>query len=143
MTIADSRRERKLIPLPHHPDHLHEGERRKHQALAAFERQLPDVLTAGRRALLVHLLAHGHATADDVRAAVPVPPGVNPKVFGGVPGPLAKCGIITADGFARTRRGAAHARPVSRWKLADEPAAVRWLDENPAPTADAAKEVSE
>ncbi|MCQ8205440.1 hypothetical protein NP569_24435, partial [Vibrio parahaemolyticus] len=57
------------------------------------------------------LLAAGTATADDVRDAVELPPGVDPRCLGAVPGELADAGIIRATGYVRTTRPAAHARP--------------------------------
>ena len=86
----------------------------------------------GRRALLRAMLAgNGVATADDVRAAVPLPPGVNPKLFGPVPTELVAAGVIAADGYAKSNRPEAHARPVQVWRLVDRAAAERWLRENP------------
>ena len=53
--------------------------------------------------LLKKIIAAGTATIDDVRAEIACPVGVNPKVFGAVPGPLAKKGIIKLVGFAKTK----------------------------------------
>src|SRR5262249_45353410 len=85
----------------------------------------------GRRALLARLLAAGTATADDVRAAVELPPGLNPTLFGTVPGQLAEAGIIRAAGFVPTARPQGHARPVQLWQLTDRTAAVAWLAAHP------------
>src|SRR5262249_50453441 len=85
----------------------------------------------GRRALLVQLLAVGTATADDVRAAVSLLVDLNPKLFGAVPGPLAKAGGIRAADFTRTARPQGHARPIQVWELADRDAALAWLAANP------------
>ena len=71
-----------------------EGECRKLEALALLEARRRVYVRRGRRALLARLLAMGTATADDVRTAVELPQGVNPKLFGAVPGPLAETGII-------------------------------------------------
>jgi hypothetical protein len=116
-----------------------DGEARKAAALALLEARRGRLVRRGRRALIDKLLADGAGTIDDVRAAVPVPPGVNPKAFGAVPGPLAKDKIIRPAGFARTARAAGHARPVTVWELIDPPAAVAWLAANPdLPDAEAA-----
>jgi hypothetical protein len=77
------------------------------------------------------LLDAGTATADDVRAAVELPPGLNPKLFGAVPGPLAEAGLIQAVGYVPTTRKEAHARPVMRWQLAGSAGALAWLANHP------------
>lgn len=85
----------------------------------------------GQRALLTALLATGTATADDVRDAVDLPPGIDPVCLGAVPGALARAGIIRRVGYVPTCRPDAHARPVSVWALADREAAERWLADHP------------
>jgi hypothetical protein len=85
----------------------------------------------GRRALLLRLLAAGVATADDVRAAVELPPGVNPKLFGAVPRPLAEAGIIRPAGYTTTDRPPGHGHTIRRWALADRVAALAWLAAHP------------
>lgn len=107
------------------------GERAKAEALALLEARRDLYVLRGRRALLKALLLTGRATADDVRAAVELPDGLDPKLFGAVPGALARAGIIEADGCVITGRPEAHARPVKVWRLADYPAAHRWLAEHP------------
>lgn len=108
-----------------------EGEHRKTDALDLLEAHREVHVRRGRRALLEVLLRCGRATADDVREAVKLPPRVNPKLFGSVPGLLAKLGIIRQAGFAKTNRAAGHARPVAVWELADRKAAVQWLANHP------------
>lgn len=108
-----------------------EGERRKADALALLAARRETTIRRAQRALLRALLESGTATADDVRAAVALLPGIGPKVFGAVPGALARAGIIRRVGYAETCRPAAHARPVSVWTLADRDAAVRWLADHP------------
>lgn len=112
-------------------DHRPEGERRKEAAFEHLENHRERAVLRGRRALVEAVLRHGTATADDVRRAVELPPGIDPKVFGTVPGALAKAGIIERDGFDVTSRPTAHARPISVWRLADRGAAERWLAEHP------------
>ncbi len=104
-----------------------DGKRRKADALALLEARREVYVLRGRRALLQTLLALGSATADDVRELVDLPPGIDPKCFGTVPGPLARAGIIRADGFAKTCRPEGHARPVTIWTLIDRCKAERWL----------------
>ena len=108
-----------------------EGERLKGDALALLADRRETVVRRAQRALLTVLLKTGSATADDVRELVKLPPGVNPKVFGAAPGPLARAGLIGADGFAKTARPVGHARPVTVWTLADRDGAIRWLADHP------------
>ncbi len=117
-----------------------DGQARKIDALQLLEERRELYIRRGRRALLLRLLVAGIATADDVRTVVKLPPGINPKLFGAVPGPLAEAGIIQAAGYVPTRRKEGHARPVLRWQLADRAAALAWLTCNPElpdPVADA------
>src|SRR5262245_9514763 len=108
-----------------------EGEQRKLAAHRLLEARREVFVRRGRRALLLQLLDTGSATADAVRAAVQLPPGLNPKLFGAVPGPLAVAGLIRATGFSRTARPEGHARPVTIWVLTDRLAALDWLAANP------------
>jgi hypothetical protein len=115
---------------------LLEGERQKLAAHHLLEEARESHLLRARRALLHRLLEAGSATVDAVRAAVALPLTLNPKLFGAVPGPLAEAGIIAPGGFARSCRPETHARPVTRWLLADRAAAVAWLSANPEPPAE-------
>jgi hypothetical protein len=122
-------------PTPDHPDGTLQGERLKAEAFARMENCNDTLLVRGRRALLNKALTDGVASADDVRDVVPVPDGVNPKVFGPVPSPLAKANIIRPRRPIKTRRAVGHARYITEWELIDPQAAVRWLFENPEPPA--------
>lgn len=117
-----------------------EGERRKNEALSMLAERREPLVRQAQRALLERLLVAGTATADDVRDVVELPPGVDPKAFGAVPGALARAGIIRADGFEKTARPEAHARPVTRWTLANRCKAERWLSDHPPPCVGAAQE---
>lgn len=122
-------------PPTEQPDGTVEGERLKAEAFARMENCNDTLLVRGRRALLNKALTDGVASADDVRDVVPVPDGVNPKIFGPVPSPLAKANIIRPRRPIKTRRAVGHARYITEWELIDPQAAVRWLFENPEPPA--------
>ena len=107
------------------------GETGKLAAHALLEARREVYILRGRRALLLRLLDAGEATADDVRDAVALPAGIDPKVFGVVPGLLAKARIIERAGYAESRRPDAHARPLSIWRLTDRVGALAWLDAHP------------
>jgi hypothetical protein len=87
-----------------------EGVRRRDTALALLAERRAAVVRAGQRALLRRLLEASAATADDVRAAVELPPGIGPRCYDAVPIPLVEAGIIYAAGYQRTARPTAHAR---------------------------------
>ena len=90
------------------------------------------LIRRGRRALLGAMLAgDGTATADDVRAAVELPDGINANLFGAVPGLLARAGIIRLARLRLSARPERH-RGINRvWQLADGPAALAWLAMHP------------
>lgn len=108
-----------------------EGRRRRDAARARLRAHRARFILRGRRALLFRLLDVGAGTIDDVRLVVVLPPGLNPKLFGCVPDDLAEARIIERVGFTASTRPAAHARPVSVWRLVDRAAAEAWLVANP------------
>lgn len=110
---------------------LIEGERRKERKLSVLAARRELYVMRGRRALLTKLIDDDAATTDIVRDAVTLPKELDPKLFGAVPGPLAMAGIIRADGFAKTCRPKAHARPVTVWRLVDRAKAEQWLTDHP------------
>jgi len=82
--------------------------------------------------MLEALLHNGTATADDVRSAIELPPGIDPRCLGSVPGVLAYAKIIRAAGFVRSARPERHASWLQVWELADRAAAAeRWLRDHP------------
>ncbi len=119
-----------MIALPNFNGRA-DGERRKLGAHAVLEAHREAIILRGRRALLDALLTRDTASADDVRAGVELPAGIDPVCLGAVPGPLARARIIRADGFAKTCRAIGHARPVTRWALLDRTAAIAWLRDHP------------
>jgi hypothetical protein len=108
-----------------------EGQQRRDQALTLLESRRAVFIRRARRAFLGRLLCAGSATADDVREAVELPPGVNPNLFGAVPTLFARLGIVRFHEFDTSRRPARHAGVNRVWRLADAGAAADWLDENP------------
>lgn len=112
---------------------LQDGERRKRDAHELLAAHRDDIVRQGQRALLDVLLDVGEATIDSVRERVTLPEGIDPKLFGAVPGALARAGIIYRDRFAFTTRPMAHARPVAVWSLRDERKAKSWLAAHPPP----------
>lgn len=108
-----------------------DGERRKRRTLTALEARRELYVMRGRRALLATLLDTGSATMDDVREVVTLPADIKPTLFGSVPGMLAFAGIIRADGFVKTSRPTAKARPIQRWALVNRGEAEQWLIDHP------------
>jgi hypothetical protein len=104
-----------------------EGERLKADSLALLEAWREVYVRRGRRAMLEVLLRLGTATADDVRSAIELPPGIDPRCLGSVPGVLAYAKIIRAAGFVRSARPERHASWLQVWALADRNKAMRWL----------------
>lgn len=110
---------------------LAEGLRRKDASLALLATRRAGLMRRAQRALLCELLARERATVDDVRRVVLCPEGICPKVFGTMPGELARARIVEQDGFAKSTRPEAHARPVSVWRLINRAAADEWLASHP------------
>ena len=109
-----------------------EGEARRDAALALLRARRRSIIRECERAAVLAALDHGAVTADDVRAVVAIPPGMNPKLVGVVFRDLADAGILRRDGYRQSRRPAAHARPLSVWRLTDAAAAWGWLAANPS-----------
>jgi hypothetical protein len=108
-----------------------EGEARKREALALLADRRRALIRRASRELLEHLLLTATATADDLRELVPLPDGINPKVFGAVFAGLAEEKLIHQIGFEQSRRPLAHRRPVGVWHLADRDTALAWLAAHP------------
>lgn len=109
----------------------HPGEAGKLEAHALLEEHRRGIIREARRRLLLHLLEHGEATADDARREMVIPPWIDPKALGAVPGKLARKGIIRRVGYRRTERAEGHARPVTVWALHSLAGARAWLANNP------------
>ena len=109
---------------------LAEGERRKEDRLNLLRERRAVYVRRGQRALLSNLLKTGIATADDVAAAVELPPEIDGRCLGAVPGTLAKLGLIVMVGYEKSARPNRHASPQAVWQLNDREAALRWLEAN-------------
>jgi hypothetical protein len=108
-----------------------EGERRRDTALALLAERRAALVRRAQRALLTQLLDGDLATADDVRAAVELPPGVDPRLVGAAIRSLAVEGVILSAGRTRSARPAAHARWVDLWAASDRDTALAWLASHP------------
>lgn len=89
------------------------------------------IIHDARRMMAIWLEQFDSITADDVQDLCILPPDADPRVMGAVPKLFAARGWIRADGYERSKRPQAHARPVTRWVLVDRPAVVAWRENNP------------
>jgi len=108
-----------------------EGEARKQERHTLLRKRRAAYVRHGQRALLARLLAEGTATADDVYQSVELPPHIDPRCLGAVPGSLARAGIIRSLGYVKSSRPERHDSPIQVWALADQAEAVAWLAANP------------
>ena len=115
-----------------------EGEARRDAALSRLRARRADLIRECTAAALRVALDRGEVCADDVRAVVPIPADISPKFVGVVFRDLADAGILHRAGFRNSTRPAAHARPLSLWRLADAAAAHAWLAAHPPQPADPA-----
>ena len=115
-----------------------DGEARKLQAHGFLRARRREVTQRAARLYVAIAMRTGIVTGDDVREELgDLPPGINAVCLGSVPGELARAGIIAADGFMKSRRPEAHARPITRWRLLSSAAALAWLRTNTPRPADA------
>lgn len=96
-------------------------------AHALLEEHRADYVAQGRRAFLLHLLANGKSTVEVVRDVVKLPEGINPNLFGAIPGPLARKKIIERVGYVPSTRAERHASAMSLWDVVDRRKAHEWL----------------
>ena len=104
-----------------------EGESRRDAALNLLRVRRADLIRECTAAALRVALERGEVCADDVRALVPIPADISPKLVGCVFRDLADAGILRRAGFRASTRPIAHARPLSIWHLADAAGAAAWL----------------
>ena len=111
-----------------------DGEALRDCALALLRAHRAALVRRIQRAYLRHLLDKGPDTSDAVRALVPIPAGIDPRVVGAaVRAQSADDGLIFSTGRQRSRRPEAHARNLDVWAIRDRAAAERWLIEHPEP----------
>ncbi len=104
-----------------------DGEARRDAALNHLRVRRADLIRECTAAALRVVLEGGQVCADDIRALVPIPPDISPKLVGCVFRDLSDARILRRAGFRTSARPIAHARPVSLWQLADAAAALAWL----------------
>ena len=105
-----------------------EGERRRDEALAILRAHRAALIRELQAAALRVALERGEVCADDVRALVTIPAGINPKVNGAALRELADAGILSNTGtYRRSCRPQAHARVNPVWALADAAGASAWF----------------
>lgn len=114
---------------------LTEGEALRDTALAILRARRADLIRSCTIAALRIALERGEVSADDVRAVVEIPDGMNPKCIGAVFLDLACDAIIRRVGFRKSARRVAHARQLSIWRIADRDAATARLAALSAPNA--------
>jgi len=104
-----------------------DGQRLKEQVLTALQARYRTEIAQAQRAMVRLLLERGECTIDDVRAALDLSDTARTKWLGAAVGELQRAGIIRHAGYVASSRAVAHARPISRWALADTSAALSWL----------------
>jgi hypothetical protein len=113
-----------------------EGEARRDAALNLLRLHRAAIIRDLTRAAVLLALERSEFTADELRAKVTIPPGIRPVVVGAVFRDLADASILCRVGYRNSKRAAAHARPVSIWRLVDSEAALAWLAAHPPLSTD-------
>ncbi len=107
-----------------------EGERRRDDALQLLRARRVVLVRRVQRAYLA-LLFDGPSTTDPVRAVVPIPGGIDPRLVGAAVRALAELELIRRAGLARSTRPEAHGRDLPVWEIADRGTALAWLAAHP------------
>jgi hypothetical protein len=110
---------------------LAEGERRRDEALTLIQLHRAVLVRRVQRVYLDLLLTRGPSTSDPVRALVPIPPGIDPRLVGAAVRQLAEQRLIRRAGMGRSERPTAHRRDLPLWEAADRVAAAAWLAAHP------------
>ncbi|MBM3983996.1 MAG: hypothetical protein FJ304_27750 [Planctomycetes bacterium] len=110
-----------------------EGEARRDAALNRLRVHRPALVRRLQRAFVRHLLDFGPDISDAVRAVVPIPPGIDPRVVGSAVRTLATDYHVTVPtgGRKHSRRPESHARKLDVWAIRDRSEAECWLRDNP------------
>ena len=121
-----------------------EGRRRRDDAHHALLARRGRYVRLAQSALLDAIAEHGHATADDIRQRLTLPPDINPTLIGPAVRQLRLAGVIRRVGRdVETCRPVAHARPLPLWETTVPEAAHQWLIDHPATTPVDATEACE
>lgn len=107
-----------------------EGERRRDAAFDLLRERRAVYVRRAQRALLLAALDGGTANADDVAAAVDLPPDIDGRLLGAAPGALVHAGLLDLRGYVRSSRPTRNASVIAVWGLTDRDAAALWLAEN-------------
>ena len=113
-----------------------DGESLRDAALNRLRARRADLIRECTAAALRVALDRGEVCADDVRAVVPIPADISPKFVGVVFRDLADAGILCRVGYRNSKRAAAHARPLTVWRLINVDAALAWLAAHPPLSTD-------
>jgi len=113
------------------PNPSAEGEARRDAAFRLLRARRREIIRRCTAAAINVAFERAEVCADDVRALVPIPPDISPKLMGAVFADLADEGIVRFVEYRKSRRPIAHARPLSVWRLADANRAREWLAAHP------------
>ena len=108
---------------------LAEGEARRDAAHAGLEEHRPEIIRQLRIAAIRISFEKDEFTSDDVRAIVPIPEGINPKVVGAAIAALARANLFLEVGQQKSTRPEAHARRITVWRLVNHHEAMTRLNE--------------
>ena len=115
-------------------DGRREGRRRRDVAHLALLARRGGYVRLAQAALLDAIAEHGHATADDIRQRLTLPPDINPTLIGPAVRQLRLAGVIRRVGRdIETSRPVAHARPLPLWEATTLDADRQWRADHPTP----------
>ena len=97
---------------------LAEGERRQNAVRVLRLARRAALVRQAERAMLLVALEYGHATSDDVLAAVGMPPGLDDCLLRDASGAMVRAGLLEPG-------------DIGCWHLRDAAAALAWLDTHP------------
>jgi hypothetical protein len=108
-----------------------DGERRCDAALDRLRQHRAALVRLVQRAMLRLLLDSGPSTTDPVRAVVPIPDRIDPRLVGAAVRGLAELSLIYRAGLSRSMRPEAHRRDLPLWAIADREGALAGINLNP------------